>query len=48
MIREVARGAEITHEDSTNRVSRSINLLSKFIEDFEGFKNKSVAQKTKV
>jgi len=30
---------EATHEDSTNRTARSIKVLSRFIEDFEGYKN---------
>ena len=29
---------QATYEDSSNRISRSINVLSKFIEQFEGYK----------
>jgi hypothetical protein len=32
---------DVNTEDSSNRVARSIRILAKFIEDFEGFKDKS-------
>jgi hypothetical protein len=43
--REQNRGIEVTQEDSTNRVARSIKALSKFIEEFEGFRSKTGADK---